>query len=320
MAWTTVSKPSAQTYSNVNPSGREQYDDPEILFDDPDTYYDGINPNMWTDVSRGPAWNISKAVLFQSKSVAANSSLPESLYFREDGLKAYILGFVSNGEVSEYNLSTAWDISTLSFVATYDVSAQDGSSEAIWFRNDGSLMYMIGGNGDRVYQYQLSTPWDITTANNTATFSIGSKDNTPRGLAFDSYGSNMYFVGSQNDSIYQYSLSSPWDITSGVFVRSFSLASQTNSPDGVFFKPDGMKFYIAPGGSSSKIFEYSMTTPWNISTAVFSNSLTISLSASNVFSLFFKPDGTKVYFGFSSADLIKEYNLTTSWTNIAKPN
>jgi hypothetical protein len=50
--WTPIPKPTGLNYSNVNPSGKEQYDQATIFYDDPNVFYDGINPNMWTDVNK----------------------------------------------------------------------------------------------------------------------------------------------------------------------------------------------------------------------------------------------------------------------------
>lgn len=59
MAWTKISKPGAQTYTDVNPQGKEQYDQPSIAYDDSSTFYDGVNPSQWTDVNKPttPTWN-----------------------------------------------------------------------------------------------------------------------------------------------------------------------------------------------------------------------------------------------------------------------
>lgn len=63
MTWTKVSKPSAQTYTNSNPAGKEQYDQTSIAYDSTTTYYDGVNPNQWTGVAKPttPSWtNVTK--------------------------------------------------------------------------------------------------------------------------------------------------------------------------------------------------------------------------------------------------------------------
>jgi len=59
MAWTTVAKPGAQTYTNSNPVGKEQYDQSSLTYDDANTYYDGVNPNQYTMVAKPttPTWN-----------------------------------------------------------------------------------------------------------------------------------------------------------------------------------------------------------------------------------------------------------------------
>lgn len=56
--WTNVGKPSGTMYINVNPQGKEQYDQSSILYDDVGTYYDGVNSTQWSDVSKpvGPIW------------------------------------------------------------------------------------------------------------------------------------------------------------------------------------------------------------------------------------------------------------------------
>lgn len=59
MSWTNVSKPVGSNYTNVNPMGREQYDQADITYDSATTYYDGIDMNQWTDVNKPntPTWN-----------------------------------------------------------------------------------------------------------------------------------------------------------------------------------------------------------------------------------------------------------------------
>ena len=61
MAWTPIAKPGAQTYTNINPQGKEQYDQVSLAYDDASTYYDGINPSQWSNIAKptatGQTWN-----------------------------------------------------------------------------------------------------------------------------------------------------------------------------------------------------------------------------------------------------------------------
>lgn len=49
--WTNVSKPTSSVWSMSNPQGKEQYDQ-NIVYDDPDTFYDGINEGAYTSVAK----------------------------------------------------------------------------------------------------------------------------------------------------------------------------------------------------------------------------------------------------------------------------
>ena len=100
-------------------------------------------------------WNISTATFVQSFSVAAQETNPTSVFFKPDGLKMYVLGFAGD-DVNEYNLSTAWDVSTASFLQLFSLSAQETSPNGIFFKPDGLRMYIVGLTGDDVNEYNLT--------------------------------------------------------------------------------------------------------------------------------------------------------------------
>ncbi len=60
--WTNVSKPTGTAYTNLNPMGKEQYDQADISYDDVNVFYDGVNPAQWTDISK-PSTNAWISVL-----------------------------------------------------------------------------------------------------------------------------------------------------------------------------------------------------------------------------------------------------------------
>jgi hypothetical protein len=68
-------------------------------------------------------------------------------------------------------------------------------------------MYVVGATNDTVYQYSLSTAWDVSTASYASkSVGVGSQDTIPAGLAFSATGSAMYVVGTENDTVYQYNI------------------------------------------------------------------------------------------------------------------
>lgn len=51
MSWVSIAQPTPGAYTTVNPMGLEQYDDADVLYDDPNTFYDGTDTTSWTSVS-----------------------------------------------------------------------------------------------------------------------------------------------------------------------------------------------------------------------------------------------------------------------------
>jgi PGF-pre-PGF domain-containing protein len=83
----------------------------------------------------------------------------------------------------------------------------------------------------------------------------------------------------------------------------------------LFFEADGSKFYYVSGGES-KVRQYALSTPWNISTASYNNSFSIQGSSiqgssPNPRGLSFKTDGTRMYTTSQIEGLIYQYTLGT---------
>jgi len=81
----------------------------------------------------------------------------------------FIVGATNNnqGKVSEYTLTTAWDVSTASFVDSFSVVTQEANPQDIWFDSSGKTMFILGQAGDDVNVYKLTTAWDVSTASFT---------------------------------------------------------------------------------------------------------------------------------------------------------
>jgi len=90
---------------------------------------------------------------------------------------------------------------------SFSVSGQDGSPFGIAFKENGTKMYVLGLSTDSVYQYTLSTAWDLSTASyDSVSFSVSGQDGSPLGIAFKEDGTKMYMLGSSTGSVYQYSV------------------------------------------------------------------------------------------------------------------
>jgi len=234
---------------------------PQGVFFKPDgtkMYIVGISssPRSVREYSLTIAWDISTAAHSQSFAVNNEDTSPTSVFFRPDGTKMYVAGDTGN-DINEYTLSTAWDISTATFVQAYVINSQEANIAGIFFRDDGVKMYMTGVASDNVNEYTLSTAWDVSTAAFVQAFSVAGQETGPHGLFFKPDGRRMYIVGSVGDDVTEYALSTAWDISTATHTTERSVSAQDNDPRCVFFRPDGLMMYIA-GNQNDSVYQYTL--------------------------------------------------------------
>ena len=255
-------------------------------------------------------WSLSRAAYTNvSFSVAAQSGTPEDVAFKTDGTKVYVLDNI--GSVFQYSLSPAWSISTASYDSvSFSVTSEDAAPTSLAFKSDGTKMYVCGSANDKIFQYSLSTAWNISTASyDSVSFSVAAEETIPQGLAFKSDGTKMYVVGKGSDTVYQYSLTA-WDLSTASYDSvSFSVLTEEANPTSLAFKSDGTKMYVV-GISGDKVFQYSLSTAWNISTASYDSvSFSVAGQDSEPTGLALKSNGTKMYVVGNSSDTVYQYSL-----------
>jgi len=202
--------------------------------------------------------------------------------------------------------------------ATYDsvsvsVTAQDGTPNDVSFHANGTKMYMLGGVNDTVYEYTLSTPWVVSSATFSTSFSVTSQDATPHGIFFRPDGLKFYMIGQTSDTVYQYSMSLAWAVATATYDSvSFSVASQDITPTGVWFRPNGLTMY-AVGSTGDSVYQYTLSTAWNVSTATFTQAFSISTLETVPNSVVLTNDGTRMFVCGQSGDDVNVFDLTTPW-------
>jgi len=220
-----------------------------FLFSDGSTQAVAATPN-------GFSWSVSTASFLQSFSVAAQDTSPIGLFFKPDGTKMYVIGEIGD-DINEYNLATPWDVSTALFLQSFSVAAQDTSPTGIFFKPDGRKMYVLGYIGGDVNEYNLATPWDVSTALFLQSFSVATQETQPRGVFFKPDGAKMYVLGTVGDDVNEYDLSTPWSVSTASFLQTFSVAAQDTGPTALSFKPDGTKMYVV-GTDGDDVNEYNL--------------------------------------------------------------
>ena len=233
--------------------------------------------------------------------------------FNNDGSKMFIAG-AQNDKIYELDLSTNFDVTTASY-SSVSLNAASTNPMGLAFGDTGKKLYVIDLNTDLVYQYNLSTAYDLSTASSVGSVSIGTQEGNANDVFFSSDGTKMYIVGTGNDTVYSYTLSTPWSVTTATYDNdSFSVASQDGLPRGIFFTPDGTKMFVA-GSSTDDVFQYSTSANRPPVTVTVLGDAQISTAQSKIGGSSGLFDGTGDYLSIPAISLSGDYTIE-AWVRL----
>ena len=208
------------------------------------------------------------------------------IHFNDTGTRVYITEDTNN-RIFELRLSTAWDITTARFIPVkiwpngsnttasgITFNSGEGNGEA------GKKLYVSDYTNSTIYQYQLSTAWDVDTITNYATpksVGVSSLDAAIDYVELSSDGTRIYFGGINSDRIFERKLTVPYEISSASNVsnltlpyKTFTLPSPVASATAFTFAGSGAdegKILYVLCNTTDTIYQYSLGTAWDISTA-----------------------------------------------------
>jgi|13_taG_2_1085334.scaffolds.fasta_scaffold00621_4 sugar lactone lactonase YvrE len=281
----------------------------------PASYQEGLGTVVSGSVTVG--YDLANATYDNVSSSIAEGGAQYGIAYKSDGTRFY---FIDNPTTTgyQYNLTTGWDVSTMSYAnKSFNFGNQDGGALAIGISSDGTKMYMIGYSNDRVYQYTLSTPYEINTASyDSVSFSVVSQVTNARGLSFKSDGTRMYIGDTTSETIFQYSLSTAWDVSTASYDSvSLDVSTQTTSINSSDISQDG-KYIVITGsaGSDQQIYQYLLSTAWDLSTASHDSTLTVTAVDSGNLSTWYNNDGSKLFYSGYAADAVYQFTSGSTLT------
>lgn len=253
--------------------------------------------------------------------------------FTTDG-KGLVLTDRGNDKIWQFDLSTAYDITTITNqIRSYTVSVLSGTTNiqptGLTLGNGDTKLYLLNQGNDNVYQFSIGDydGWEIADISTDVTgydnklLYVGAQEPKPNAIHFSNDGSEFFVIGSTADDLVQYTCSTPWDISTATHTQSVDLINGTawfnavSNPYGFDWKPDGTKVYIC-GVANNNLLEGSLSTPWDISTLTATTASTVDLStlisgSSFPAGLVFKPDGTRAWIQNNLG--VNEINFSTPW-------
>jgi len=217
--------------------------------------------------------SVSHRLLKEGSNTGTNTVLaditfrPHDIRFNNDGTRMYLPMFL--GHVETYSLSTAFAISSASLVDdTFNPSENTAGSLAMEFNSTGTKVFI--GDGTHIDEYDVATAFDLTS---TVTFVDKlSVDFAPQSMAFSDDGTVLFVLtqASNNKYIYEYNLTTGFDLSTATYVDKFDVENREVRPHGIAFNSDGDKVFITgtdgdPGsGNDDEINTFSLSPKYNL--------------------------------------------------------
>ena len=310
----------------------------------------------------------------QKATVDDSGEYIQGIEFNPDGTKMFIvLQAKASGDythVSEYNLSTPFDISTKSYAGDSERcildsdDTTDGPVDAVYgldFSKDGTKLFVgrgknaAGANKDRVFRFDLTSPFDISTcsfANQTSSLdtnalqkdsnagdpnSESNSKNRLQGLEINDDGTKIFIVyhgqSGFKPRLLEYDLSTPYDLTTISLVTTAGIALDgqgVSNPMGMQFSANGKRLWIVSHTNNSEaVTQISLNFAYDTSSFTVDGSLLIkNLGGTNNFNeprgIGFSASGLKMYVGTDkvnqtpAGDHVKEIDLVCPFTIFAE--
>ena len=202
-----------------------------------------------------------KAMHYANKSfsVASQDITPISLAISSDDKSLFMLG-IQHKNIYKYNMTTAGDLDTILYSGdSFDVTTQSNDPYGMFLKADGLKLFIACNSCDKIFQYGMTVKDDLTTISYSSKFlDVSGQDVTPIDVSLNTTGTKMMMLGLANKKVFQYTLSTPDDISTGTYdSKSFDYTTQDDNVWGFFFKPDGTTLFIC-GNQNDTLYQYDL--------------------------------------------------------------
>lgn len=232
-----------------------------------------------------------------------------NIFVHTSGTRAWISNS-STDRIYELAFEVPFELNTIKATGrTFDHSSETTNSDVLFFSSDGTKMYLNQAYGNsNVFEYVLSTAWDITTASLNHTYTgLQSTNYSAQGLCFSSDGKTMYEASSQDAKIFIHNLTTAWDLSTASYSgTSYSTAIVNCSS--IAFSSNGLNFYAS---NVSDIRHYSLSTAWDLSSATVDTDLD---TAGGCRGIFLHPDEFFLYYSSDTTSKLYRWRVAKTYT------
>ena len=241
----------------------------------------------------------------------SNSSEPTGTAWSIDGSKLFYVSTWNPGDrVAEVNCPKPYTIESASHTGNYYATLSQGSyPQSISFNATHTKMFISFTDTKIIAQYSLATPDVISTGvTYDGSFSTASQGTGEHhGLVFSPDGTKMMTTSTGGHDLFEYTLATPFIVTSGVTYNRMYNFANTDYPSGVAFNDDGLELFVSLQVSSTvpMIRKYTVTTPYTL-LGIADSGISVP-TTDNPQDVMFNDDGTKMFVTLANNKYIRQY-------------
>jgi 6-phosphogluconolactonase (cycloisomerase 2 family) len=242
------------------------------------------------------------------------------IYVSPDGVNLYVVGYAL-GKVNQYTMTTPYELSTLQPTNKEFYTGNFATTPAgLTFGANGSYMYILNQGTDTIYQCNLTTAWDVTTAQSPFATYTTTVETVPLSVAISANGSYLYVTGTGSDTITRIYLPTKWQLTGAT--GEANLVNPTGISDtqmhGVWVSPRSNYFAIV-GQTNQSVYLAKLATAGTMAatdrgmsfnlTSLLSNVASVSNTTVNGVGVQISGNGKKMYVLGDSLDTIYQFDV-----------
>ena len=164
----------------------------------------GYDNKIILEYSLSTAYNVSTCS-YENTFFSGDGLKPRSMAFNTNGTKLFIYDQNGDYSVKQYSLNSAYDLTNATLVKEYTGTASktlkeiEGFAQGMAFSADGTKMYLTGDKEDKVHEFNLSTPFDLSNVTKVSgSYSVAGEITKMSGIAFSADGLKMFITDFSN--------------------------------------------------------------------------------------------------------------------------
>jgi len=223
-------------------------------------------------ITAGQSESFFKGFTYSGKflDVSGETEDARATFWKPDGTIIFIAGRITNNLVA-YKVNEPWQVNSAEFLVQVNIPGE--FQHGIYFREDGKMMWVFDRTS--IWTYNLGRAWDITTISEGLNTDLSAFMQRGHDIDFKPDGTILFIDDRNAGVIFEVSLSIPWDVATGTLSFTLDISDQQKEVRGIEFVKDGKIMMLMDTGRN-EVLQYNLFKPWDISTAVFTNTYDVS--------------------------------------------